>query len=166
MVAEVLNEGLPRAAWVVIGDKSSRSLESRTGVAYTLIIFQGVLGLIVSVIFVSTAANFADGSVPVEVRAASLTYVPISAFPTLRPALEAADSSDTRALGHPDVPLLVSSIRFAVNIMVDLILVSRFHVRSGRPSVNTQASIRLACDVARHLWASYTSSISPVSEAS
>lgn len=52
VVAEVLSEGLHRAAWVVIGDKSSRSLESRTGLAYTLIIFQGVLGLIVSVIFV------------------------------------------------------------------------------------------------------------------
>ncbi|KAJ0337271.1 hypothetical protein COL154_013404 [Colletotrichum chrysophilum] len=26
VVAEVLNEGLPRAAWVIIGDKASRSL--------------------------------------------------------------------------------------------------------------------------------------------
>lgn len=166
MVAEVLNEGFPRAAWVVISDKSSRSLESRTGLAYTLTIFQGVLGIIVSVIFVSAAANFADGFVPAEVLAARLTYLPISAFSALRSALEAANSSDTRALDHPDVPLLVSSIKFAVNIMVDLILISRFHVRSGRPSANTQASIRLAYDMARHLWASYISSISPVSEAS
>jgi hypothetical protein len=64
VVTEVLNGGLPRAAWVIIGDKSSRSLESRTGLAYTLIIFQGVLGLIMSVVFVSAAANFADGFVP------------------------------------------------------------------------------------------------------
>jgi len=148
VVAEGFSEGLPLATWVVVGDKSSRSLESRIRLAYTLIIFQGVLGLIVSVKFVSATANFADGFVPAEVRAASLTYVPTSTFSALRSALEAAGSSDTRALDHPDVPLLVRSIKFAVNIMVDLILISRFHVRSGRPSVNTQASIRLACEMA------------------
>jgi len=147
-VAEVFSEGLPRAAWVAIGDKSSRSLESRTGLAYTLTIFQGVLGLIMSVIFVSAAANFAGGFVPAKVRATSLTYVRISAFSALTSALETAGSSATRALDHPDVPLLINSIKFAVNIMLDLILISRFYVRSVRPSVNTQASIRLACGMA------------------
>jgi hypothetical protein len=97
----------------------------------------------VSVTFVSAAANFADGFVPAEVRAASLTYVPISAFSALSSAPETAGSSATRALGYPDVPLLISSIKFAVNIMLELILISQFHVQSERPSVNTQASIRL-----------------------
>jgi Na+-driven multidrug efflux pump len=120
VVAEVLNEGLPRAAWVVIGDKSSHSLESRTGLAYTLIIFQGALGLITSAIFVSAAANFADGFVPAKVRAASLIYVRISAFSALSSALEIAISSATRALDYPDVPPFIGSIKSAVNIMLDL----------------------------------------------
>jgi Na+-driven multidrug efflux pump len=107
------------------------------------------LGLIVvSVIFVSVAANFADGFISAEVQAASLTYVRISAFSALSSALETAGSSATRALDHPDVPLLISSIKFAVNIMLDLILISRFHVRSVRPSVHTQASICLAYGMA------------------
>jgi Na+-driven multidrug efflux pump len=92
------------------------------------IIFQGVLGLIMSVIFGSAAANFADGLVPAEVRAASLTYVRVSAFSALSSALETAISSATTAVGHPDVPLLISSIKFAGDIMLDLILISRFHV--------------------------------------
>ncbi|ERF76965.1 hypothetical protein EPUS_02677 [Endocarpon pusillum Z07020] len=74
-VAEVLNEGLPRAAWVIIGDKSSRSLDSRFGLAYTLIAFQSVLGCIMSIVFVAAAQNFANAFVPVEVRQSSLTYV-------------------------------------------------------------------------------------------
>lgn len=37
VVVEVLNEGLPRAAWNVIGDRSNRSLAERHGISYTLI---------------------------------------------------------------------------------------------------------------------------------
>jgi hypothetical protein len=33
VVVEVFNEGPPRAAWVIIGDKASRSLGSRVGLA-------------------------------------------------------------------------------------------------------------------------------------
>jgi hypothetical protein len=43
VVTEVLNEGLPRAAWVVIGDKSYLAASSLgPDFAYTLIILQGV----------------------------------------------------------------------------------------------------------------------------
>ena len=146
-VAEVLNEGLPRAAWVIIGDKSSRTLDSRFGLAYTLIAFQSVLGCIMSIVFVAAAQNFANAFVPVEVRQSSLTYVRISSFSALSSAMETAVASATRALDHPDVPLLISSIKFAVNIVLDLLLISRFHVGTFRPSVNTQASVRLACDL-------------------
>ena len=47
--AEVLNKGLPRAAWAVIGDKASRSMPQRLALAQTLILFQLVLGLIISI---------------------------------------------------------------------------------------------------------------------
>ena len=61
VIAEVLNEGLPRAAWVVIGDKASRSLGHRLGLTHTLIIIQSLLGLIMSIGFVAGARNFAKG---------------------------------------------------------------------------------------------------------
>lgn len=71
----------------------------------------------------------------------------LSAFAALAAAVETAVATSTRALDRPDVPLLVSSVKFAVNIALDLLLVSRFHVGKHRPSVNTQAAVRLACDL-------------------
>lgn len=147
VVAEVINEGLPRAAWLVIGDNASRSLSSRIGLSQTLIAFQSLLGLIVSLIILGAARNFAGVFVPEEVRDASLTYVRLSAFSTFSGALEYAVSNATRALDHPDVPLVISTARFIINIVLDLLLLSPFHVGSFRPSANTQAAIRLACDM-------------------
>lgn len=147
VVAEVLNEGLPRAAWVIIGDHASRTFYSRLDLAYTLILFQATLGLLMSIVFVSAAKSFAEGFVPAEVRALSLTYVRISSFSALSSAMETAVANATRALDKPDVPLLISSIKFAINIILDLLIISRFHVGSFQPSINIQASIRLACDL-------------------
>ncbi|KAI9678791.1 MAG: hypothetical protein M1817_005849 [Caeruleum heppii] len=147
VVAEVLNEGLPRAAWVIIGDKAARTYASRVGLSQTLIGFQAVLGLLTSIIFVSAARTFADGFVPEGVRAISLTYVRISSFSALSSAIETAVASATRALDKPDVPLLISSVKFALNIILDLLIISNFHVGSFEPSINIQAGIRLACDM-------------------
>ncbi|EDU46255.1 conserved hypothetical protein [Pyrenophora tritici-repentis Pt-1C-BFP] len=74
VVAEVLNEGLPRASYLVIGDKANREYRSRLQLTHTLILFQGVLGLIMSIAFVAGASTFARGFVPSEVRAASVTF--------------------------------------------------------------------------------------------
>lgn len=148
VVAEVLNEGLPRASWLIIGDIASRPLSARLRLSYTLILVQAVLGLIMSVAFVAAAATFADGFVPNNIRAASLTYVRLSAFSCLSSAIETAVTSATRALDKPDVPLLISSVKFLVNIVLDLLLISRFHVGRTTPTVNTQAVIRLCCDLA------------------
>ncbi|OTB09390.1 hypothetical protein M426DRAFT_315947 [Hypoxylon sp. CI-4A] len=145
VVAEVLNEGLPRASWVVIGDSSSRSLAQRLSLAYTLILFQSILGLIMSVAFVAGAATFAEGFVPVEVRAASLTYIRISAFSALSSAIETAVAAATRALDKPDIPLVISTIKFLVNILLDMLVISRFHVGDFQPTINMQAAIQLAC---------------------
>ncbi|KAI9757377.1 MAG: hypothetical protein M4579_003491 [Chaenotheca gracillima] len=146
VIVEVLNEGLPRAAWVIIGD-ASRPLTSRLGLTHTLILFQACLGLLMSIILVSCARSFADGFVPQNVRDVSLTYVRISAFSALASSIETAVSNGTRALDKPDVPLLISSVKFAVNIILDLLTISRFHVGHFAPSINTQASVRLACDM-------------------
>ncbi|KAI1504745.1 hypothetical protein F5X99DRAFT_370870 [Biscogniauxia marginata] len=147
VVIEVLNEGLPRAAWVIIGDKASRSPAQRLGLTHTLILFQSVLGLIMSIAFVAGAATFAQAFVPVEVRAASLTYVRISAFSALSSAIETAVASATRALDKPDVPLVISTAKFAVNIILDMLIISRFHVGNHQPGINMQAGIQLTCNM-------------------
>ncbi|KAI1382462.1 hypothetical protein F4677DRAFT_26363 [Hypoxylon crocopeplum] len=145
VVVEVLNEGLPRAAWVIIADKASRSHAQRLGLAYTLIIFQSILGLIMSIAFLGGAATFAEGFVPREVRAASVTYIRISAFSALSSAIETAVAAATRALDKPDIPLVISMTKFAVNIVLDMLIISRFHVGSFQPTINMQAGIQIAC---------------------
>ncbi|OIW29697.1 hypothetical protein CONLIGDRAFT_615871 [Coniochaeta ligniaria NRRL 30616] len=146
--AEAVNEGLPRAAWVIIGDKSSRTLAARLQLTHTLILFQTGLGLLLAVIFASAAPEFAAAFVPVEVRRESLTYVRIGAWTVLGQVVETAVASCTRAMDRPDVPLVIGSVKFAVNIVLDLLVISRFHVGGWTPSVNMQAGVQLACQVA------------------
>ena len=145
VVVEVVNEGLPRAAWNIIGDKTNRSLAERHALSYTLIAFQATLGLILSLVFLGAAREFAAAFVPVEIRAASLTYVRIAGFSALSSTVETAVANATRALDQPDVPLVISSVKFAVNIILDMIVISKFHVRGITPTVNAQAATQLAC---------------------
>lgn len=147
VVAEVINEGLPRASWLIIGDKSSRTLASRISISYSLIIFQTFLGSLLSIIFVAAASTFAKGFVPIEARKTSLTYVRLSAFSTLSSAIETAVGTSTRALDRPDVPLIISSVKFLVNIVLDMLIISKFHVGSIKPTVNKQAVIQLCCNM-------------------
>ena len=146
-IAEVLNEGLPRAVWVTIADKETRSFESCLGLAHTLVIFQAILGAIMSIAFMSAAKTFSATFVPHDVQNASVTYVRISAFSALSSAIEVAVSNATRALDKPDVPLLISSVKVIVNIALDLLIVSKFHVGNWTPDINMQAGIRLICDM-------------------
>ncbi|KAJ4351058.1 hypothetical protein N0V95_004162 [Ascochyta clinopodiicola] len=147
VVAEVLNEGLPRASYLIIGDTTSRGFGERVQLAHTLILFQSILGLIMSIGFVGGAATFAEGFVPAEVRDVSVTYVRISAFSAFSSAVEYAVNTSTRALDKPDVPLVISSVKFAINIILDLIIISKFHVGGITPTVNMQAGISLACNL-------------------
>lgn len=87
------------------------------------------------------------GFVPEEVRHESLAYVRIGAFSALSSALEVAVATATRALDQPDVPLVISCVKFAVNIMLDLLIISRFHVGHFTPTVNMQGGIQLACNM-------------------
>jgi Na+-driven multidrug efflux pump len=112
-----------------------------------MIAVQIALGVLMTVIFVSASENLAAAFVPEQVRQSSLTYVRISSVEALSSAMETVVSSCTRALDHPDVPLLISSTKFVINIMLDLLVISKFHVGSFIPTVNTQALIRLACDL-------------------
>jgi hypothetical protein len=152
VVAEVLNEGLPRASWLIIGDRANRSISARYSLSSTLIIFQSILGLIMSIAFVGAAKQFASGFVPVDVRAASLTYIRISAFSALSSAIETAVSTSTRALDKPDVPLIISTVKFLVNIVLDLLIISKVHVGNFTPTVNMQAATQLACNMASAIF--------------
>ncbi|KAF4980434.1 hypothetical protein FZEAL_3550 [Fusarium zealandicum] len=146
--SEAVNEGLPRAAWVIIGDKASRSLAQRLQLTHTLIAFQSVVGLVLSIVFLVAAPEFARRFVPSEVRDASLTYVRIASFTVFSGALETAVATATRALDKPDIPLAISTVKFAVNITLDFLLISRFHVGSFKPTVNMQGTIQLVCNLA------------------
>ncbi|KAL4879928.1 hypothetical protein BJY04DRAFT_192679 [Aspergillus karnatakaensis] len=146
-VAEVLNEGLPRAVWVTIADKEARSFDARLGLAHTLVAFQALLGLIMSIAFAGAAKQFSATFVPHDVRDASITYVRISAFSALSSAIEVAVSNATRALDKPDVPLFISTVKVVINIVLDFLFISKFHVGSWTPDINMQAGIRLSCDM-------------------
>lgn len=100
-----------------------------------------------SIIILSTAPSFTSTFVPHETRAVSVKYVRISAFSALTSAIEVAVAASTRALDRSDVPLVISSIKFLINITLDLLLISRFHVGRHKPTVNAQATIRLICDL-------------------
>jgi hypothetical protein len=50
-------------------------------------------------------------------------------------------------LDKPDVPLIISSVKFAINIILDMIIISKFHVKGITPTVNMQAGISLACNL-------------------
>ncbi|TFK66657.1 hypothetical protein BDN72DRAFT_140040 [Pluteus cervinus] len=147
VIIEVINEGLPRASWLIIGDKSSRSLASRLQLAYTLITIQIILGTLLSFVFLAASPTLAGLFVPAAVREASLKYVRISSFLALSSAIEYSVSIATRALDRPDVPLIISSTKFLVNIFLDLILISKIHIKQVTPTVNMQAVIRLSCDM-------------------
>jgi hypothetical protein len=146
-IVEVINEGLPRAAYKVIGDKSRLSFSRRLGISNAMIIFQLFLGLLMSIVICSSAKSFTDSFVPREVRDKSVLYVRISAFSTLFSAIDVAVSVCTRSLDRPDVPLVISTVKTMVNIILDLLFLSTFRVTASA-DVNTQAIIRLCCDAA------------------
>lgn len=146
VIVNVLNDGIPRSAWLVIGDKSNRAMYCRLNLAWTMIAVTAVQGLLMMIIFLATADKLAAAFVPAEVRQASLTYVRLSSVQALTSATEAALSSSTRALDSPDVPLTISTIKFVINIALDMLFISKFHVGSSKPSIVIQAIIRLVCD--------------------
>ncbi|SPB49370.1 unnamed protein product [Aspergillus niger] len=143
-VAEVINEGLPRAVWSTIADKGARSLGARLGLAHSLLVFQTLMGVLLSIMFVCAAREFLSKFVPHDVAEASITYVHISSFSALSSAVEVAASSATRTLGKPDVPLVINTVKVAVNILLDLLLTSKFHAGGWQPTVIMQAGI---CDM-------------------
>jgi Na+-driven multidrug efflux pump len=112
-----------------------------------MIFFQSLLGLLLTVIFLGGADKLAAAFVPIDVRQTSLNHVRISSVLSLSSALEIAVSCAARALDYPDVPLLISSTKFVINIVLDMLIISRLHVGSHSPTVNMQGVLRMTCDM-------------------
>ena len=112
---------------------------------------QIILGALLTVVFVASSSKLVAAFIPEAVRQTSLDYVRISSVSALSSAIEVAVSSCTRALDHPDVPLVISSFKFNINIVLDLLIISKVHVGAFTPTINTQALIRMACDMAAAL---------------
>ena len=105
-----------------------------------------------TIVFVSAAERVAAAFVPAQVRETSITYVQISSVSALSSAVQVAVSDCTRALDNPDVPVIISSTSFAINIILDFLIISKFRVGSRQPTINDQALIRLACDMSSALF--------------
>jgi len=61
--------------------------------------------------------------------------------------MQYAVAAATRALDLPDVPLVISIVQFAVNIILDMAIISKYHAPGLTPSVNNQAANQLACNM-------------------
>jgi Na+-driven multidrug efflux pump len=96
---------------------------------------------------VSAASSFADDFVSIEVKKISLTYVRLSAFLALSSALEISVAASTRALDRSDVSLIISCAKFFVNIVLDMLIIFKFHVGSFDSTVNTQTVVQLCCNM-------------------
>ena len=151
VVSEVVNDGLPKVAWLLIGDKATRTISSRLGLSYTLILFQTILGAILSIVCILASKQLAVAFVPAQVREASITYIRIASVSALSSAIQVAVTDCTRALDCPDVPLIISSTSVAINIILDLLIISNFHIGSWTPTITYQALVRLACDLSSAL---------------
>ncbi|KAF4305967.1 hypothetical protein GTA08_BOTSDO06529 [Botryosphaeria dothidea] len=120
VVAEVINEGLPRASWLNFGNHTTLPLPQRLTLTltltHTLILTQTLLGLLLSLTILAAAPPSATSASP-----------PPAASP--RPSRSPA--------------------KFLLNIALDLLLLSLFRVRapSANPGLATQAGVRLACDL-------------------
>ncbi|KAL8284029.1 hypothetical protein RQP46_005142 [Phenoliferia psychrophenolica] len=148
IVVEVFNEGLPRAAWNTIADNTKYSRANQLSLVTTLILVQSVLGLVLSLIFLGAAPTFVGNFVPGPVKQVSVQYVRIGAFGNcLASTLETAVSLGMRAMDHPDIPLIISTVKVLLQIFLDLALISNVHVRGVKPSIAIQATIRLVCDL-------------------
>ncbi|TVY88889.1 hypothetical protein LAWI1_G003795 [Lachnellula willkommii] len=146
VIASILNDGLPRAAWIVIGDKHTRSLNSRISLSYTLISFQMLLGLALTVVLMVIADKFADVFVPDADRVIAVRYVRASSVVAFSSAIEVAVSNTTRALDRPDVPLIINFIKFGITGTLDAIIISRVRIGDQTSAIN-HALIRMACDL-------------------
>ena len=84
----VLNEGLPRTAALIIGNKATRSLRQRLSFSTTMIVVQTTAGALLAAAGVLGAQQLAALFVPQSGRAAAIGYVRVSALSALSSSIE------------------------------------------------------------------------------
>ncbi|KAG5650796.1 hypothetical protein H0H81_011018 [Sphagnurus paluster] len=171
-VVEVLNEGLPRAAWYAfkhiirqmtrfadveyldpadVGPAGWKIVDllERLSLTFTLISVQSLLGTVLSIVFLFAAPAFVGAYVPGETRAVSVKYIRILAFDSVASTLNTAVSFGTRALDKPEqVASFTSRKKDDIDIFLELALVSTVRVGGFEPTIHTVATIKLVCDLA------------------
>lgn len=146
-IVDAFNNGLPRAAFHVIGNAQDYSPHERARQACSLIFVQAIIGLLLTIGSIAGARGLVQAFVPRDAWNASLEYVQLSAVHAFTSALETAVATSTRSLDLPQIPAGISIFKVVLNIALDLAIVSPFHVGNFTPTVNTQAAIRLGCDM-------------------
>ena len=68
----------------------------------------------------------------------SILHVRISVFSASRSVVEVVNFNATRAFEKPDVPPLINSIKVVVNIDLDLLIISNFHVGKWTADINSK----------------------------
>ncbi|GAA5852607.1 hypothetical protein JCM8547_002561 [Rhodosporidiobolus lusitaniae] len=136
------------ACWSTVADYSTRTLPERLSLTRTLVLVQSILGLLLSLAFIGAAESFVANFVPGEVKAVSVQYVRVSSFGScLGSTVETAVATAMRALVKPDVPLLISTVKVVLQIVLELIFISTVHIRGVKPTIIKQAVISLVCSL-------------------
>ena len=71
----------------------------------------------------------------------------ISALVALSSVIQVAVSLYIYTLDQPDIPLLLNSTGFIINIVLDLLFISKFYISTFKPTILIQAGIRLVCNI-------------------
>jgi hypothetical protein len=145
-IVEAINEGFPRSAWLLIGDHANRSMRSRLDLTFSTIAATAAQGFVIMVTFLIYPQSLASIFVSAEARQSSLTDVRLSFVLFFTSAVEVAISSSACALDNPDVQLIVSSSKFIIKLVLDLLVISRFRVNRLKLTVIHHGIIQLVFD--------------------
>ncbi|KAK2712484.1 hypothetical protein QYM36_011243, partial [Artemia franciscana] len=143
VIAKVLNEGLPSVGYLIIGDVTI-SKEKRFNLIHSLVCFQALAGLVMSSIFILAASFLSSILIPGEVSSKSIQYIQISSCSIFFNVVDCTIVLAFRTADRPDIPIIINITKTLVNIILDIVLISKFRIIDVT-TVNIQAISRLIC---------------------
>ncbi|XP_065557280.1 uncharacterized protein LOC136025308 [Artemia franciscana] len=144
VIAKILNEGLPSVGYLIIGDVTI-SKEKRFNLIHSLVCFQALAGLVMSLIFIFAASSLSSILIPGEVSSKSIRYIQISSCSIFFNVVDCTIVLAFRTADRPDIPIIINITKTLVNIILDIVLISKFRIIDVT-TVNIQAISRLICD--------------------
>lgn len=147
--SKLLNEGVPRAAWIVIGDTASRTYSERLRLTHTLMLFQLVISFVVFLLFSMLADLFVTPGLSDENHGRTLAYVRLIAGSMIPSAVETALVISSRALDRPDIPLVISFTNYILNIILGVHLGAILPAEKwgANADLTTQTELTLLCNI-------------------